>query len=59
MFLSDINENAYEILTNLIKKQGLTNGKKLGYLNIFAKLVEQAGSGNEKFTMIKEDMLCW
>lgn len=53
------NENAYEILSNICKRQGLTDGRRLGYLNVFTKLIEQMSTSKEEFFISKEEMLCW
>ncbi|KAK6640058.1 hypothetical protein RUM43_008335 [Polyplax serrata] len=52
------NENAYEILSNICKRQGLTDGRRLGYLNVFTKLIEQMNTSKEEFFISKEEMLC-
>ncbi|GLH11487.1 Rapamycin-insensitive companion of mTOR [Gryllus bimaculatus] len=43
----DCSENAKQILTNICKKQGLTEGKRFGYLNAFVKLLTKTKETGE------------
>ncbi|XP_063227632.1 rapamycin-insensitive companion of mTOR [Bacillus rossius redtenbacheri] len=54
----DASECAREILTNVCKKQGLTGGKRFGYLNAFVKLLTKTdiGAGDLGYTI--EDIQC-
>ncbi|CAG2065388.1 unnamed protein product, partial [Timema podura] len=55
----DACECAREILSNVCKKQGLTEGKKFGYLNAFVKLIirTDVGAGDLGYTI--EEIQCW
>ncbi|KAG8226637.1 hypothetical protein J437_LFUL005288 [Ladona fulva] len=53
----DISENAKEILCNVCKKEGITDGKKLAYMNTFVKLLS-VKKGCTNFGYSKEDILC-
>lgn len=54
----DANENAYEILWNICKKQGLTDSKRLAYFNVFTKLIKETNNLHTGFSISKEDIMC-
>ncbi|XP_071443779.1 rapamycin-insensitive companion of mTOR isoform X2 [Hetaerina americana] len=56
-FTKDVCENTNEILSNVCKKQGISEEKKLAYLNAFVKLLSKVKS-NSSFGYSKEDILC-
>ncbi|XP_046400699.1 rapamycin-insensitive companion of mTOR isoform X2 [Ischnura elegans] len=56
-FTKDVCENTNEILSNICKKQGISEGKKLAYLNAFVKLLSKVKS-HSSFGYTKEDIFC-
>lgn len=55
---SDPVENVKEILTYVIKQHAYSKAKKLGYLNVFVKLIDKCGgSANLGFPL--RSILIW
>lgn len=58
-FFSDARENVYEILSNICKKQGLTDVKRTAYLRALTRLIDESNKGNNSFFMTSEHILRW
>lgn len=55
----DPKENVQEIFTHVCQRHGVVEGKRLGYLNAFVKLVSQPTLSHYQLGYSKEDLLCW
>ena len=56
--ISDPNQNLLEVLQNVVRQEGISKAKKLGYFNAFVRLVYRFGS-NFQTHLSKEQILCW
>ncbi|KAK3927944.1 Rapamycin-insensitive companion of mTOR [Frankliniella fusca] len=54
----DPKENVQEIFNHVCQRQGVVEGKRLGYLNAFVKLVSQPGINHAQLGYSKEELLC-
>lgn len=52
-------ENVYEILSNICKRQGITEGRKLSYLNVFVKLMIKNKNDLSTSGYTVEEILYW
>ena len=57
-WLTDANDNTWEILTNICRKEGLTEGKRFNYLNEFVKLLIKL-EGYDGLDYSIEELQCW
>jgi hypothetical protein len=48
-----------EILTNITRIEGITEGRRLSYLNSFVKLVSKPDVNYEDFGYTTHDILYW
>ena len=55
--LSEPKENVKEILTYVIKQKSFSKAKKLGYLNVFVKLITKCGSSSLGYSL--RDIFIW
>lgn len=55
----DPRENVHEILTELVKTSGLTEGKRLNYLNAFVKLILNVNGNLLELGYNIEEILLW
>lgn len=58
MFL-DPRENAFEILSEIVKPSGLSEGKRLNYLNAFVKLILHINGNLAELGYNVEEILLW
>lgn len=54
----DPKENIQEIFNHVCQKHGVVEGKRLGYLNAFVKLVSQPGISYAQLGYSKQELLC-
>lgn len=55
---SEPSENLIEVLSHVVRQDGISKAKKLGYFNAFVRLVYRYGT-NFHCYLSKEQILCW
>ncbi len=58
LHFSDPADNQHKILCNIVKKDGISMEKKLGYLNAFVRFCHRFGS-NFGSKLSHEEVVCW
>jgi hypothetical protein len=53
----DPNDVATEVLSNVVRRQGISEAKKFGYLNICANFFTKEAMAGLNYTI--DEILCW